>query len=50
MRPIVYTITGGGGTQIVLPGGPLDYYIFPANIGLERSGHGVYYLYGAIYV
>jgi len=35
MRPIVYTITGGAGTQIVSRVCPIDYYISPANIALN---------------
>jgi len=35
MRPVVYTITGGAGTQIVSRVCPIDYYISPANIALS---------------
>lgn len=35
MRPIVYTITGGAGTQIVSRVCPIDHYVSPANIALN---------------
>jgi len=35
MRPVVYTITGGAGTQIVSRVCPIDHYISPANIALN---------------
>jgi hypothetical protein len=35
MRPVVYTITGGAGTQVVSRVCPIDYYISPANIALS---------------
>ena len=35
MRPVVYTITGGAGTQIVSRVCPIDHYVSPANIALN---------------
>ena len=35
MRPIVYTITGGAGTQVVSQVCPIDHYVSPANIALN---------------
>jgi hypothetical protein len=35
MRPVVYTITGGAGTQVVSRVCPMDHYISPANIALN---------------
>jgi hypothetical protein len=35
MRPIVYTIIGGSGTQITSPVCPIDHYVSPANIALN---------------
>jgi hypothetical protein len=35
MRPVVYTIIGGAGTQVVSRVCPIDYYISPANIALN---------------
>ena len=35
MRPVVYTITGGAGTQVVSRVCPIDHYVSPANIALN---------------
>ena len=35
MRPVVYTIIGGAGTQVVSRVCPIDHYISPANISLN---------------
>lgn len=35
MRPIVYTIVGGNGTQTYSPVCPIDHYVSPANIALS---------------
>ena len=35
MRPIVFTITGGNGTQTVSNVCPIDHYVSPANIALN---------------
>jgi len=35
MRPVVYTIIGGSGTQIASPVCPIDHYVSPANIALN---------------
>lgn len=35
MRPIVYTITGGNGSQIASQVCPIDHYVSPANIALN---------------
>jgi len=35
MRPVVYTIIGGAGTQVVSRVCPIDHYVSPANIALN---------------
>jgi hypothetical protein len=35
MRPVVFTITGGNGTQTVSNVAPIDHYVSPANIALN---------------
>jgi hypothetical protein len=35
MRPVVYTITGGAGTQVASKVCPIDHYVSPANIALS---------------
>lgn len=35
MRPVVYTIIGGAGTQVASQVCPIDHYVSPANIALS---------------